>query len=98
MFHQGIAGTFFAELASVQGSVPTCAQCGKPLSKKISHPHYYDRSHEIISFWSIKCPSCSTSHIIFNSTVVLPIMAPVASGLDSPKPDPGDTTQPSLFA
>lgn len=72
MFSAGHSGTFFAELTTVQGSVPSCGCCGKSLSKKLAAEHFFDRSKAIVSFWSLRCPICHQAHIIFNSTAALP--------------------------
>lgn len=98
MFSAGHSGTCFAELATVQGSAPSCARCGKSLSKKLAAEHFFDRSKAIVSFWSIRCPDCHQAHIIFNSTNFLPKPAAVDSPFSNQKPEPPDDTQPRLFA
>lgn len=67
MFHQGALGTWFTELYLVQGTTPSCGECGRVLPRK-GHAHKDGQGKP--TFWSIKCPDgvCRTSHIIFNNT------------------------------
>jgi hypothetical protein len=83
MFVLGQLAVAFTELQLIRGSSPPCFGCMKPLGKQLSIPHFHTRNlsekdgsfsdkNSIVSFWSIRCPDCSQSHIIFNSPNILP--------------------------
>lgn len=83
------------EIAQVRGQVLPCINCSKPLTKKLSIPHFHTRD-SIISFWTLHCPNCSQHHIVFNCPSVLPPRPQPTVSFGEPQP-PSDTENPRLL-